>query len=165
MKLTLAERLSESLYDPAAEPGDTAEFKAAMTQMVATMLIGAPLLLAWAFVYLYFAEIGAFIVFTGYAIVLVILLALMSVRRMRGTRVRNLYLGTHLAAVSLVILALGGIANSTGVIFFILLAPFSMITQPTRQFLNWFGAAIGLVILAVPRICSSISCRPRLPRC
>lgn len=149
MKLKLAERLSESLYDPRVQPGDAAEFKAAMTHMVGTMLIGAPLLLAWAFVYLYFAEIGTAIVATGYAIILVGLLALISVRRMRGTRVRNLYLGTHMAAVFLIILALGGIANSTGVIFFILLAPFSMITQPTRQFLNWFAATIGLVILAV----------------
>jgi hypothetical protein len=142
MKPTLSERLSASLYEPEEGPYDPIEIKALMTQMVATMLIGAPMLLAWAFVYLYFAERGAFIGFTGYAIFNMVLLVLMSVRRMRATWVRNFYLGIHLSVNFFIVLSLGGIANSTGVVFFALIAPFSMITQPTRQFLTWLSATI-----------------------
>ncbi len=149
MKSTFFERLSASLYEPEEGLYDAAEFKGLMTQMVATMFIGAPMMLAWAFVYLYFAERGAFIGFASYAIFDIVLLALLSVRRMRATRVRNLYLGVHVAANLLIVLSLGGIANSTGIILFALIAPFSMITQPIRQFLAWFGATIGLAILVV----------------
>ena len=149
MKPTLSQRLSESLYWPAVKPGNIAEYKAGATQMVSTLMSGVPFLLAWAFVYLYFAEIGAFLVFSGYALFIAGLLALMSVKRLRGTWVRNLYLVVHLAANFLCVLALGGIANSSGVILFALLAPFAMITQSTRQFLGWLGATLGLVILAV----------------
>ncbi len=117
--------------------------------MVATMLIGAPILLGWAFVYLYFSELGAFIGLAVYAIFNLVLLALMSIRRMRATWVRNLYLGVHLAANFFVVLSLGGIVNSTGVVLFALIAPFSMITQPTRQFLGWLGATVGLAVLTI----------------
>src|SRR5512140_3617131 len=147
MKLTLPERLSASLY----EPGDRLyEYKALMPYMVATMLIGAPMMLVWAFVFLYFfSEPGAFIGFAGYAIFDLALLALMSVRRMRATRVRDVYLGVHLAANFFIVGSLGGIANSTGVIFFALIAPFSMITQPRRQFLTWLIATMALAVLTV----------------
>ena len=149
MKSTFSERLSASLYEPEGGPYDPPETKALMTQMVATMLIGVPLLLAWAFVYRYFSETGASIGFAGYAIFNIVLLALMSMRRMRATWVRSLYLSVHLAANFFIVLSLGGIANSTGVVFFALIAPFSMITQPARQFLTWFSATIGLTILVV----------------
>jgi guanylate cyclase len=149
MKPTLTERLAENLYEPAGGPYEPAELKAIMTQVVATMLIGAPILLVWAFVYLYFSEKGAFIGFAGYATFDVVVLALLAIRRMRATWVRNLYLGVHLAANFLIVILLGGIVNSTGIILFALIAPFSMITQPTRQFLTWLGATIGLAILTV----------------
>lgn len=149
MKPTLPERLSASLYEPEDGAYDPLEIKSLMTQMVATMLIGAPILLVWAFVYLYFSEKGAFIGFTTYAIVDLLLVALISIKRMRATWVRNFYLGFHLAANLFIALSLGGIANSTGMIFFALIAPFSMITQPTRQFLIWLSATIGLAILVV----------------
>jgi adenylate cyclase len=150
MKHSLAERLSQSLYEPEGGQFDPAELKALMIQMVATLMIGAPILLVWAFVYLYFDEFVAFIFFLGYAIFNVCLLVLMSVRwRMRATWVRTLYLGVHLLANFCIVWSLGGIVNSTGVIFFALIAPFSMITQPTRQFLSWLGATIGLAILTV----------------
>jgi ABC-type polysaccharide transport system permease subunit len=68
MKTTLSGRLSASLYEPDGGPNDTAEIKALMKQMVATLLIGAPMLLLWAFVYLYFGEMGAYIGFAAYAI-------------------------------------------------------------------------------------------------
>ena len=147
MKLTLPERLSTSLY----EPGDGLyEYKSLMPYMVATMLIGAPMMLVWASVFLYFfSERGAFIGFAGYAIFDLALLALMSVRRMRATRVRDVYLGVHLAANFFIVASLGGIANSTGVIFFALIAPFSMITQPRRQFLTWLIATMALAVLTV----------------
>jgi adenylate cyclase len=149
MKLPLSERIAESLYDPVEGQYDPAEVKAGSVQMVNTLLIGIPLLLAWAAVFLYFAETEASIFFAGYAVFNAGLLALLSVRRMSRFRVIRLYLGVHLAANFLVVLSLGGIANSTGVILFALMAPFSMITAPTREFLNWFGATIGLTILIV----------------
>ncbi len=58
MKPTLPERLSASLYEPEDGAYDPLEIKSLMTQMVATMLIGAPILLVWAFVYLYFKGKG-----------------------------------------------------------------------------------------------------------
>jgi len=63
--------------------------------------------------------------------------------------VRNIYIGVHLAATFLIILSLGGIANSTGIIIFLPMAALSMITQRTREFLVWLSATIVLVILAV----------------
>ncbi|MGE5072690.1 MAG: adenylate/guanylate cyclase domain-containing protein [Anaerolineae bacterium] len=147
MKLTLAERLSASLY----EPGDGLyEDRALMPYMVATMLVGAPMMLAWAFVfYHFFSESGAALGFAGYAAVDVALLAVLSVRRLRATHVRDFYLGVHLAANFAIVASLGGIGNSTGVIFFALIAPFSMVTQPTRQFLKWLGITLGLSVLVV----------------
>lgn len=44
-------------------------------------------------------------------------------------------------------LALGGIANSTGVFLFGLGTPFGMITRSTREFVRWFMASIGLVLI------------------
>ena len=149
MIATITERLAEHLYEPAGSPFEPAELKALMKQMVATMLIGAPMLLAWAFVYLYFSEMAAFIGFAGYAIFNMVLVALISMRRMRATWVRSVYLGVHLAANFLVVLSLGGIANSTGIILFALIAPFSLITQPTRQFVTWLSATIGMVMLVI----------------
>jgi adenylate cyclase len=147
MKLKLPERLSASLYEPDA---DLYEFKALMPHMIATMLIGAPVMLVWAFVFLYFfGERGAFIGFAGYAVFDLALLAIMSVRRLRAAWVRNVYLSVHLAANFFIVLSLGGIANSAGIIFFALIAPFSMITQPTRQFLTWLSITMGLAILSV----------------
>jgi adenylate cyclase len=146
MKSSLPERLSASLY----EPDGLYEFKVLTPYMVATMLIGAPMMLVWAFVFLYFfSERDAFIGFAGYAIFDLAMLALMSVRRMRATWVRSLYLGVHLAANFAIVASLGGIANSTGVILFALIAPFSMVTQPRRQFLGWLIATVVLSILVV----------------
>jgi len=149
MKSKLAERLSASLYEPADNLALPSDFRAALTQMVNTLLIGAPIMLVWAFIFLYFDEIGAFLGFAGYAIFDLGLLALLSVRRLRATSVRNIYIGVHLAATFLIILSLGGIANSTGVIIFLPMAAFSMITQRTREFLGWLGATLVLVILIV----------------
>jgi guanylate cyclase len=148
MRLTLPERLSASLYD---EPEDGLyEVRALMPYMVTTLLIGAPMMLAWALVFLYFfSERGAAIGFAGYAAFNLALLALMAVRRMRAARVRDVYLAVHLIANFAIVASLGGIANSTGVILFALIAPFSMITQPTRQFLRWLGATMGLAVLVV----------------
>ncbi len=117
--------------------------------MIATMLVGAPILLVWGFIYLYFGEMGAFILFSAYALILLALLITIKLRRVRRSLVINIYLGAHLAINFLIILSLGGIANSTGIIFFSLLAPFAIITQPTRQFLSWLGVTIGLVVLEV----------------
>jgi len=149
MKPTLAERLSASLYEPAGSLTLIADSEVAMKQMVNTLLIGAPLLLVWAFVFLYFDEIGAFLGFAGYAVFNLGLLVLLSVRRLPATTVRTSYLCVHIAAGFLIILSLGGIANSTGVIFFLPLAAFAMITQRTREFLGWLGVTVGLVILIV----------------
>lgn len=149
MKPTLVERLSQALYEPTDSLALTADFGAAMKQMVITLLIGAPIMLVWAFIFLYFDEIGAFLGFASYAIFDVCLLALLSVRRLRATSVQSIYLSVHLAATFFIVLALGGIANSTGVIFFLPVAAFSMITQRTRRFLLWSGVTIFLVILAV----------------
>src|SRR5512142_3146187 len=147
MKLTLPERLSASLYEP---EGDLYEYRSLMPFMVATMMIGTPMMLGWAFVFLYFfSETGAFLGFAGYALFNLALLALMSIRRMRATRVRDVYLGVHLAANFLIVASLGGIAKSTGVILFALIAPFSMVTQPRRQFLGWLIATMALAVLVV----------------
>ena len=149
MKPTLSERLSASLYEPEGGPYDTAEFKGLMTQMVATMLIGAPMMLVWAFVYLYFAEPGAAMGFASYAIVDIALLVLMSMRRLSLHRLQLAGHFVHQADKLFIFLSLGGIVNSTGIVFFALIAPFAMITQPTREFLTWFSVTIGLAVLVV----------------
>jgi adenylate cyclase len=149
LKPTLSQRLSESLYDLPTDQADPEESKATKQLMVGTMFVGAPILVVWAFIYLYFGEIVPFILFNAYALILVGLLITLRIRRIRRRLFINMYLSTHLAINFLSILSLGGIANSTGIIFFSLLAPFSIITQPTRQFQIWFGVTIGLVVLEV----------------
>jgi hypothetical protein len=62
MQPKLTQRLTESMYALAAEPDDTPKLKASTIQMVRSMLISVPNLLAWALAYLYFAEIGASII-------------------------------------------------------------------------------------------------------
>jgi adenylate cyclase len=149
MKTSLPERLSQSLYEPDDRLANVVDAGVAATQIVKTLLIGIPFLLAWAFVFLYFDEIGAFLGFLGYAIFNLCILALLTIKRLRLLWVRNLYMCVHLIAVFVIILSLGGIANSTGVIFFLPIAALSMVTQPTREFLGWSAATVALVILAV----------------
>ena len=149
MKTTLAERLGQSLYEPGDRMTNLSDARVSATQIVNTWLIGAPIMLVWAFVYLYFNEIGVFLCFLGYAIFDLCVLAFLSKKRLRFIWVRNIYLCVHLAACFLIILLLGGIVNSTGVIFFLPMAAFGMITQRTREFLGWLGATVGLVIMAV----------------
>jgi len=145
-----SQRLTESLYALAAEPDDTPKLKASKIQMVRSMLISVPNLLAWALAYLYFAEIGAFIILTAFAIVLVCLLVSMRLRLIRNDRIPIIYVGVNLSATFLATLALGGIANSTGIFFLILLSPFSIIAaQPTRQFIGALGTSIVLVIIEI----------------
>ena len=150
MQPKLSQRLTESIYAIAAEPDDTLKLKASKIQLVRSMLISIPNLLAWSLAYLYFAEVSAFIILAAYAIALACLLVLMRLRLIRYDRIPNIYIGVNLLATFLATSALGGIANSTGIFFLILLSPFSVIAaQPTRQFVGAFGTSIVLVLIEI----------------
>jgi adenylate cyclase len=150
MQPKLSQRLTESMYALAAESDDTLKLKASKIQMVRSMLMSIPNLVAWSLAYLYFAEIGAFIILASYALGLVCLLVLMRFRLLRNSRIPNIYIGFNLMATFLATLALGGIANSTGLFFLVLLSPFSVITaRPTRQFVGALVLSIGLVGLEI----------------
>ncbi len=149
MQPTLTERLSVSLYATTAEPGDTPRLKTYKILTVASMMVGAPALLVWAFIFLYFAEIETCLIMITYAVYLVILLSLLRLRWVRFWLSLNLFLGAHLAINFLATLALGGIVNSTGLFLYGLLGPFGMATHSRRQFIGWFAASVALVILEV----------------
>lgn len=144
---SLQDRIRESLYAIAAEPDDSPKRKNEKTQFLMTMVFSLPLNLVFGAVYQLLSE-------TVFALILVTLgastvFALLMMRSglMKYTRVVSFYLGANLAGNFLGTLSLGGIPNSTGAFLYILASPFGMVTRPTGEFVRWFGAAAGLVMI------------------
>ena len=92
---SLIQHLSQSLTDLPSDQVDLEEIKTINIQMISTMLVGAPILLVWGFIYLYFGEMGAFILFSAYALILLALLITIKLRRVRRSLVINIYLGAR----------------------------------------------------------------------
>ncbi len=88
---SLIQHFSESLYDLHQIKRTQEESKATKRRMAATMLVGAPILLVWGFIYLFFGEMVAFILFSAYALILLALLITIKLRRIRLSLVINIY--------------------------------------------------------------------------
>ena len=143
----LFQRISDSMYSLAMEPEDTPKLKAGKMQFMISMLFGIISGLSFALVYATLTEVAFAIILTVLVFFHISLMILMRLRLIRFSQVHKVYLGSHMFGNFLGTLALGGIANSTGVFLFGLGSPFGMITRPTREFVRWFMASIGLVLM------------------
>jgi guanylate cyclase len=129
------------------EPEDTPKLKAGKMQFMISMLFGIISGLSFALVYATLTEVAFAIILTVLVFFHISLMILMRLRLIRFSQVHKVYLGSNMFGNFLGTLALGGIANSTGVFLFGLGSPFGMITRPTREFVRWFMASIGLVLM------------------
>ena len=143
----LFQRISDSMYSLAMEPEDTPKLKAGKMQFMISMLFGIISGLSFALVYATLTEVAFAIILTVLVFFHISLMILMRLRLIRFSQVHKVYLGSNMFGNFLGTLALGGIANSTGVFLFGLGSPFGMITRPTREFVRWFMASIGLVLM------------------
>ena len=143
----LFQRISDSMYSLAMEPEDTPKLKAGKMQFMISMLFGIISGLSFALVYATLTEVVFAFILTLLVFFHISLMILMRLRLIRFSQVHKVYLGSNMFGNFLGTLALGGIANSTGVFLFGLGSPFGMITRPTREFVRWFMASIGLVLM------------------
>src|SRR3990172_6916308 len=143
----LFQRISDSMYSLAMEREDTPKLKAGKMQFMISMLFGIISGLSFALVYATLTEVAFAIILTVLVFFHISLMILMRLRLIRFSQVHKVYLGSNMFGNFLGTLALGGIANSTGVFLFGLGSPFGMITRPTREFVRWFMASIGLVLI------------------
>ncbi|HLE90490.1 MAG TPA: adenylate/guanylate cyclase domain-containing protein, partial [Anaerolineales bacterium] len=123
------------------------KLKAGKMQFMISMLFGIISGLSFALVYATLTEVAFAIILTVLVFFHISLMILMRLRLIRFSQVHKVYLGSNMFGNFLGTLALGGIANSTGVFLFGLGSPFGMITRPTREFVRWFMASIGLVLM------------------
>lgn len=140
-------RISNALYFLAMEPDDTPKLKAGKIQFMLSMLFGVVSGLSFAIVYATLDEIVFTFILTVLVSFQISLIILMRLRFIRFSQIHKLYVGSNMLGNFLGTLSLGGIANSTGVFLFGLGSPFGMITRPTREFVRWFMASIGLVLM------------------
>lgn len=140
-------RFGAALYSIAAEPDDTPKRRAEKTQFLMTMVYSLPLNLIFGIVYNFYSEpvFAAILILLGLSTITALILLRSKI--VNYERIVTFYLGTNLAGNFLGTLSLGGIPNSTGSFLYILASPFGMITRPTSQFVRWFGAAAGLVMI------------------
>ena len=143
----LLRRISDSIYSLAMEPDDTPKLKAGKIQFLFTMLFGVVSGLSFALVYATLDEVVFALILTVLVFFQISLMILMRLRLIRFSQIHKVYLGSNMFGNFLGTLALGGIANSTGVFLFGLGSPFGMITRPTREFVRWFMASIGLILI------------------
>ncbi|MEJ2512377.1 MAG: adenylate/guanylate cyclase domain-containing protein [Anaerolineales bacterium] len=145
----LSHRIGESIYTILEESGDSPKLKAGKIQFGITMLLGILNGLIFAFVYAAFNETGFAFILCLLAFITLVILVLLRYKVIRFDQAQNIYLATNMLGNFLGTLALGGIANSTGVFLYILGSPLGKITGNTREFLRWFSGSIGLIILEV----------------
>jgi len=143
----LFQQISDSMYSLAMEPDDTPKLKAGKMQFMISMLFGVISGLSFALVYATLTEVVFAFILTLLVFFHISLMILMRLRLIRFSQVHKVYLGSSMFGNFLGTLALGGIANSTGVFLFGLGSPFGMITRSTREFVRWFMASIGLVLV------------------
>jgi adenylate cyclase len=143
----LFQRINETMYSLAMERDDTPKLKARKAQFMISMLFGIVNGLSFALVYAVLTEVVFAIILTVLVFFQISLMLLMRFRLIRFSQVHKIYVGSNIFGNFLGTLALGGIANSTGVFLYGLGSPFGMITRPTREFVRWFLASIGLVLI------------------
>jgi len=141
------QKIIDSLYSLAEEPGDTPALRNWKTIFIGAMFFGAPVLLVWAYIYFILSEVTVSIILMFYAVVILILIPLLRLRKIRFTYAMNILLGTNVLSGFLGTLAIGGIANSGGLFLYIMLAPFAVVTIYARKFIGWFITSLLLVIL------------------
>jgi guanylate cyclase len=140
-------RFVDAIYSISSEPGDTPEYKTWKITFVTANLFGAMAMIVWVLVYLSLSEVAVAIILGIYSVVIWFEILLLRTRRIKFTLAVNIVLVANLAAGFLTTLAIGGISNSGGLFFYVMLSPFAVVTLSSRRFIGWFVASICLVIL------------------
>ncbi len=129
-----------------AGPADTDEVRLQKTLLVASTLLMAPAGILWGAIYLYFDEpLAASIPLSYSAASFVSTIIFAVVHRFRWFRFSQLLFSLLLPF--LLMLALGGFANSSAVVLWSLTAPLgALVFADRRQALWWFLAYVSLVV-------------------
>ena len=129
-----------------AGPADTDEVRLQKTLLVASTLLMAPAGILWGAIYLYFDEpLAASIPLSYSAASFVSTIIFAVVHRFRLFRFSQLLFSLFLPF--LLMLALGGFANSSAVVLWSLTAPLgALVFADRRQALWWFLAYVSLVV-------------------
>ena len=133
----------------AIEPTDTDEVRLRKTVLSTITMTILPAAIIWSFIYLIFSEPIAALFPTIYALLSIVNFYVFS-KNHRYEQFRFSQLFILLLAPFLVLLALGGFANSGGIILWCLLTPLcSLLLAEPRQASRWFLAFLGVVVLSV----------------
>jgi adenylate cyclase len=133
-----------------ADPSDPAELRVRKSLLVATTVLVQPAGLIWGALYWIFDERVAAFFPWGYTVISALSLAVFA-RTRNFVWLRTAQLLLILVVPALLLLALGGITPSSGVILWSLLAPLgAVVFDGPRRAWVWFGAFIVLLAATVP---------------
>ena len=132
------------------DPSDSADLRARKRMLVLTTVLVQPAGLAWGFLYWLFDERVAALIPWAYVPLSLLTLAVFA-RTRNFALFRTMQLAMILLLPALLLLALGGITPSSGVILWSLLAPLGAVVfdRPRRAW-SWFGAFVVLLAATVP---------------
>jgi guanylate cyclase len=133
-----------------AEPGDSPDERARKALLVGVSLMVLPAGLLWGSLYWAFGEPVPALLPWAYTIASVLCLSVYA-RTGSFRFLRFVELALILVTPALLLLALGGLAPSSGVILWSLLAPLGAVVfdRPSRAW-AWFGAFLGLLVVTIP---------------
>ncbi len=133
-----------------ADPNDSRYVRECKQLLVGVSLMVLPAGVLWGSLYWVFDEPAAALFPWGYTVTSVVVLAVFS-RTQSFRFLRASELALILVVPALLMLVLGGLAPSSGVILWSLLAPLGAVVfdTPRRAWL-WFGAFITLLVVCVP---------------
>lgn len=149
MKSVIAENLFSSVARIGVGPEDAAEVRLQKSLLVLSTLMMSTLAILWGWVYFHFDEPVAAAIPWGYTVLSYTGVAIFAFhQRYRVFRFSQLMLSLLLPFF--LMLALGGIVNSSAVILWSLTSPLgAMLFSDRRQAIFCFAAYIGLVLLGV----------------
>jgi guanylate cyclase len=133
-----------------ADPGDSRSLRERKELLVGVSLMVLPAGVLWGALYWWFGEPGAALLPWAYTAASVVFLAVFA-RTHSIELLRTAELALILVTPALLMLVLGGLVPSSGVILWSLLAPLGAVVfdSPRRAWL-WFGAFVGLLAVGVP---------------
>jgi adenylate cyclase len=143
-------RIIVSLLQIGADPADSPERRSQKQLLVGIALMVLPAGLLWGSLYWLFGEHGAALFPWGYDVASALCLIVFA-RTRSFPFLRFSELALILVTPALLIVALGGLGPSSGVILWSLLAPLGAVVfdRPYRAW-GWFAAFVGLLAVTIP---------------
>jgi guanylate cyclase len=150
MAQTLLKNVFSSIARLGTEPGDSDDVRVIKVIMVTVVIGGFGIIAVWSVSYQVFHETVAVGLLVIQGVLSFLSLFLFGLRRISF---RSYYLSQFLIIFFfpfLIMLALGGIVNSSGLIAWCILAPMGiLVTSSAREAARWFVGYTGLVILSL----------------